>query len=144
MNEGLEARLRRLEDLEEIHQLLVDYGHHLDAADLDAYAELFADEGELLLGPVARASGRTEIKTVMSKALAGAKGNSYHVITSPRVSLDGDTATSEAMWTVIERDGDGKPNVGMIGHHVDELVRERGRWRFRRRRGYVDIPSSMR
>ncbi len=70
---------------EEIHQLLVDYGHHLDAGDLDAYAELFADDGELLLGPVARASGRAEIKAVMSKALAGASGNSYHVITSPRV-----------------------------------------------------------
>ena len=79
----LEARLRRLEDLEEIHHLLVDYGHHLDAADLDAYVELFADDGELLLGPVARATGPAEIKTVMSKALAGAKGNSYHVISSP-------------------------------------------------------------
>ncbi len=143
MSDGLEARLRRLEDLEEIHQLLVDYGHHLDAADLDAYVELFADDGELLLGPVARATGPAEIKAVMSKALAGAKGNSYHVISSPRVALEGDAATSEAMWTVVERGDDGKPYVGMIGHHVDELVRERGRWRFQRRRGFVDIPSSM-
>jgi uncharacterized protein (TIGR02246 family) len=143
MSDEFAARLRRLEDLQEIQQLFVDYGHHLDAGDLEAYAKLFADDGELLLGPVARASGREEIKAVMSKALAGAKGNSYHVISSPRVSLGDDRATSEVMWTVVERGADGKPHVGMIGHHVDDLVRERGRWRFRRRRGFVDIPSAM-
>ncbi len=47
------------------------------------------------------------------------------------------------MWTVVNRDGEGRPTVGMIGRHVDELVRERGRWRFQRRKGYVDIPSAM-
>jgi uncharacterized protein (TIGR02246 family) len=144
MSDELEERLRRLEDLQEIHQLFVDYGHHLDAGDLDAYADLFADDGELLLGPVARASGRDEIKAVMAKALAGSSDNSFHVISSPRVSLDGDTATSEVMWTVVERGDDGKPYLGMIGRHVDDLVRERGRWRFGRRKGYVDIPSVVR
>jgi hypothetical protein len=32
----------------------------------------------------------------------------------------------------------------MVGHHEDELVREAGRWRFRRRRGFVEIPSTVR
>ena len=53
----LGARLRRLEDLEEIRQLFVDYGHHLDRGDLDAYAALFTDDAELLLGPLGRARG---------------------------------------------------------------------------------------
>ena len=143
MTDALVDRLRRLEDLLEIHQLFVDYGRYLDAGALDAYAELFADDGELLLGPVGRASGREEIKAVMAKALAGAKGSSFHIISSPAVKLDGDCATSEVMWTVVQRDADGKPSVGMIGRHVDDLVRERGQWRFQRRKGYVDIPSAM-
>src|SRR5438046_606144 len=42
----LEARVRRMEDLEEIRQLFVDYGHYLDARDAEAYANLFAREGE--------------------------------------------------------------------------------------------------
>jgi uncharacterized protein (TIGR02246 family) len=139
----LEQRLRRVEDLQEIHQLFVDYGSYLDRGDVDAYAALFADDGELLLGPVARARGRDEIKATMAKVLAGSKGNSFHVISSPQVVLDGDRATSEVMWTVVSRGEDGQPYVSAIGRHVDELVRERGRWRFAKRRGLVDVPSSM-
>ena len=33
--------------------------------------------------------------------------------------------------------------AGAIGRHRDELVREDGRWRFQKRRGFVDIPSTM-
>jgi hypothetical protein len=47
------------------------------------------------------------------------------------------------MWTVVARNDDGLPSVTAIGRHVDELVRERGRWRFAKRRGLVDIPRSM-
>jgi len=47
------------------------------------------------------------------------------------------------MWPVIQRGPDGAPIVSMIGRHRDQLVREDGRWRFRKRRGYVDIPSAM-
>jgi uncharacterized protein (TIGR02246 family) len=132
-----------MEDLQEIHQLFVDYGNHLDRGDLDAYSELFADDGELLLGPVMRAKGRDEIKATMTKVLDGSGGDSFHVISSPQVVLDGDRATSEVMWTVVARGEDGQPTVSAIGRHIDELVRERGRWRFAKRRGLVDIPSSM-
>jgi hypothetical protein len=31
----------------------------------------------------------------------------------------------------------------MVGHHADELRRERDGWRFVRRKGYVDLPSAM-
>ena len=60
------------------------------------------------------------------------------------IKLDGDRATSEVMWTVIQRGEDGRPIVPMIGRHKDELVREQdGQWRFRLRRGFVDIPSRL-
>jgi uncharacterized protein (TIGR02246 family) len=137
-----EARLRRLEDLEEIRQLFVDYGHVLDRGDYAAYAELFAEDGEILLGPLGRARGRQEIEALMTRV--GGAGASVHLITSPIVTLDGDQAASRVMWTVIHRAEDGTPFLSMVGHHEDELVREEGRWRFRRRRGFVEIPSAMR
>ena len=140
---SIEQRLRHLEDLAEIHQLFVDYGQYLDAGDFAAYAGLFAADGEVRLGPMGSAKGRDEIRSLMERALAGMVGTSYHVITSPRVQIDGDTATSEVMWTVVQRGPDGAPVVPMIGRHRDELVREEGRWRFRLRRGFVDIPSAM-
>ena len=138
---SIEDRLRRAEDLLEIQQLFIQYGRYLDAGDFAAYASLFAEDGEILLGPVGRAKGPTEIEALMSKT--GGAGNSYHLITGPVVQLDGDRAESEVMWTVLTRDPDGRPHVSMTGRHRDELVRENGRWKFRRRRGYVDIPSKM-
>ena len=82
----LEACLRRLEDLQAIHQLFIDYGEHLDAGDFDAYAELFAEDGEVLLGPIGRAKGRAEIKALMTSTLADKVGATYHIISSPRSS----------------------------------------------------------
>jgi uncharacterized protein (TIGR02246 family) len=141
--ELLAKRVQRLEDLGAIHQLFVDYGRHLDAGDIEAYASLFADDGEVLLGPLGRARGRAAIKELMTRALAGPKGSSFHIISSPQVSLDGDFATATVMWSVIARTAEGGAALTMVGRHVDELRRERDGWRFVRRKGYVDLPSAL-
>lgn len=138
---ALQERLERVEDLLQIHQLFVDYGRHLDKRDFHAYAQLFSEDGELLLGPLARARGRAEIETVMAKVLGDVPGANVHIISSPAVELDGDRATAEVMWTVLNRSTKGNPVLTMVGHHVDDLVREDGCWRFARRSGFVDIPS---
>ncbi len=142
MSDPIEQRLRRLEDLQEIHQLFVDYGLALDAGDFAAYAALFARDGEILLGPMGRAVGPVAIEELMRRTLDGRVGSSLHIISSPQVVLDGDRATAQVMWTVIHRGHDGQPRLTMIGRHHDDLVRENGRWRFQRRRGTVDIPST--
>ena len=142
MTDDLHARLQRLEDLQSINALFVEYGHHLDAGDLEAYADCFTDDGELLLGPIGRATGREAIKAMMAPTLTGLVGNSFHLITNPRVTLDGDRASAVVMWSVVQRDADNRPVLQMIGRHEDELVRDGDRWRFRRRKGFVDIPSA--
>jgi len=143
MADDLQDRVQRLEDILEIQQLFIDYGHHLDAGDFEAYASLFANEGEVLLGPLGRAKGREQIRALMEKALDGAVGSSFHVISNPMIALRGDTASSDVLWTVVRREEDGLPSLSMIGRHRDKLVREDGRWRFLKRRGFVDIPSAM-
>jgi uncharacterized protein (TIGR02246 family) len=142
-NEVLAQRIQRLEDILAIHQLFIDYGRHLDAGDVDAYAGLFAEDGEVLLGPLGRAKGRAAIKDLMSRALSGERGRSYHIIGSPQVALDGDHATSSVMWSVIARTADGGVALTMVGRHVDELRREPDGWRLVRRKGYVDLPSAL-
>lgn len=137
----VEARLRRLEDLDAIRQLFVDYGHYLDNGDFAAYGALFAEEGEVLLGPIGRAKGPAAIEALMEKTLGGRAGSSYHLVANPVIELDGDRATSEVTWAVIARGKDGQPVLPMVGRHVDVLVREGGTWKFLRREGHVDIPS---
>jgi ketosteroid isomerase-like protein len=137
-------RLQRLEDLEEIRQLFVDYGHHLDSGDFAAYGGLFADDGEVLLGPVGRAKGPAAIEALMRQTMEGARGSSFHIVSNPMIELHGDQATAEVMWTVVARDKQDNTTVSMLGRHRDQLTRERGRWRFLRREGFIDIPSRYR
>ena len=138
----LESRLRRLEDLQEINQLFIDYGEHLDAGDFASYAALFADDGEVLLGPLGRATGPTEIQALMERTLAAAVGTTFHVVSSPRIDLAGDTATSTVQWTVVAIQDDGLGRATMVGHHHDDLVRTPDGWRIRRRRGTVELPGT--
>jgi 3-phenylpropionate/cinnamic acid dioxygenase small subunit len=141
---ALAERVQRLEDLEEIRQLFIDYGHYLDSGNFAAYGELFADDGEVLLGPVGRAKGPAAIEALMAKTLDGARGSSFHIVSNPIIELQGDQATTEVMWTVIARDAQDHTTVSMLGRHRDSLIRERGRWRFLRRQGFIDIPSRYR
>ncbi len=143
LNESLEARLRRLEDLMAIHQLFVDYGEHLDSGDFEAYAELFAEDGEVRLGPMGRATGRAQIRELMASQLTAAIGSTFHIISSPRVTLDGDRATSTVMWSVAIMEADGLARVSMVGHHLDDLVRTAQGWRFQRRRGVINLPATL-
>jgi len=140
---SLEARIRRLEDRDAIHQIFVDYGHCLDFGDFDAYAKLFAEDGEVMLGPLGRARGRDAIRALMEKVLAGGVGSSYHIISNPIVKLDGDTATSEVTWAVVARDEKGLPTLTMLGRHLDRLVREEGSWKIAERRGMIDLPRKL-
>jgi len=139
----LETRLRRLEDIEDIRGLFVEYGRALDAGELETFAALFTEDGRLQLGPLGSATGRSAIVALMTKAIDGLVGSSFHIIGSPTIRLDGDTATSEVMWTVIHRQPDGSPRLTMTGRHRDELVRTVDGWRIAKRRGFIDLPSTF-
>jgi ketosteroid isomerase-like protein len=141
--DSLEARIQKLEDLLAIHELFIAYGRYLDAGDVGSYAKLFAEDGDLMLGPVGRARGRQQIEEMMSRTLRPGAGRSYHLVTGPIVQLHGDKATAEVMWTVLTRGPDDQPILSMTGRHQDDLVRTSDGWKFQRRRGYVDIPGAM-
>ena len=144
MGQSLDERLRRLEDILAIQQLFIDYGLALDAGDLETYAQLFATQGTINLGPIGRATGRTEIKALMAQTLEGLVGSSFHIVSSPQINVHGDRAISQVMWTVTHRDKSGQPQVTMIGKHHDELIRENSEWKIQTRKGTVDIPSQYR
>jgi 3-phenylpropionate/cinnamic acid dioxygenase small subunit len=139
----LAARLQRLEDLDEIRRLYVKYGRHLDDADFDSYAQLFARDAKLRVSRTLRGDNREEIKAAMEAGLGGTAGRVAHVIGTPQIELDGDHATGECQWMAVVTGPDNAPVITGVGRHFDELVREDGRWRFARRKGHADIPAVM-
>lgn len=145
MSGDLDARLRRVEDVLAIQQLFIDYGLALDAGDFSTYSQVFAENGELHLGPIGAAVGRNAIEDLMARTMEGRVGTSYHIVSSPQIAfVDDDHATSQVMWTVVHRQQNGEPKLTMMGRHVDRLVRENGAWKIASRRGLIDLPSEFR
>ena len=140
------ARLRRLEDLEQIRRLFMEYKVVLDRQDFPAYADLFAENGEFAGGPgvaKGRAAIREMVEAMPSSGLLGrAAGEDYHVIVNPLIELDPDDpdrARAELTWLYVVKGEDGGPKLAKLGHYNDDLIREGGRWRFLRREARADI-----
>jgi uncharacterized protein (TIGR02246 family) len=141
---SLEERLRALEDREEINRLLVAYATALDARDMEAYAALFAREGEWMGGT---GYGRTPegIRSMLEEKLAPnppAPGPTHrHLVSNVAIELAGDRATAVSSWTLISRAHGDVPTLTLQGTYRDTLVREDGRWRFASREAHTDIPD---
>src|SRR5262249_9161549 len=86
------VRLQRLEDMEEIRTLLLDYGRFLDSRDLVAYSRLFAKDGEWV-GGFGSARGPEEILAFMQKNLGTGpnRGNTYHILSNFEIAADRDS-----------------------------------------------------
>jgi SnoaL-like domain len=148
-DDAVGARLRQLEDLEQIQQLFLDYKTVLDGKDFSGYAGLFAEDGEFIAGPQ-RAKGRAAIQALVEAmpgtGLLGAEaGEDFHLVINPRVELDPGNvgrARAQSTWLYVVRGADGGPVLSKLGHYDDELVREGGRWLFLRREAPMDIPAA--
>jgi ketosteroid isomerase-like protein len=139
-----EARLRRLEDIEEIRDLTLRYREHLDARDLVAYAALFAEDG-VWEGRTGSARTPAGIQAMLEERLAPnppAPGpTTFHVVSDPVIAVAGDTGTGYSQWMHVTRSAEDTPTVPTLGHYDDEYVRENGAWKFARRVAAIDIPQ---
>ncbi len=133
-NQGLESRLRQLEDKEEITRLLLDYGRHLDSRDFAAYGRLFTKDGEWVGGFGTATGGPSGIQAFMEKAMGTApnRANNYHLLSNFVITVTGDTATAWSRWAFVVP-GPAGATIAQAGRYDDTLVRENGRWRIKRR-----------
>jgi ketosteroid isomerase-like protein len=144
-------RLQRLEDRESIWQLFMDYRRSFDRGDFHTYAQLYAEDGELILippvptsaGDVDRVQGRAAIEALMNETMTSASLASdltQHLVNNAEIELDGDTARSESAWCYVRYAADGGPVLSAMGRYVDVLVRTPEGWRFARREVHRDTP----
>ncbi len=140
--DSVEARVRRLEDVDAIHSLLVHYGRALDKRDFKAYGALFAQDGSWK-GGMGTATGPDEIAKMVAAGFDRMAPSLYqssnHVMSSFDVDIKGDTATAWSRWTWVVVGASGKPQTERAGHYEDTLVRERGQWKFKSRQAFTEI-----
>ena len=123
---SLEARLQRLEDIQEISALFMSYRRTLDEREFGTYAELFAPDGEWT-GNLGSYTGPAAIKQMLEDSVGTAfaveSGNDFHLVANPDIEVDGDRATASSTWVFVTRDGDDRPQVSLLGHYTDVLAR---------------------
>ena len=132
-NASFEARLKALEDKEQIAQVLIDYGRHLDSRNLAAYASLFAEDGEWV-GGFGTVKGRASIQAFMEKNMGTGpnKQGNYHIMSNFAITVTGDTATAWSRWAFVVP-GERGAAISQAGRYDDTFVREKGVWKFKRR-----------
>ena len=139
-SKALAARVQRLEDIQEIQGVLLDYGRFLDARDFASYSKLFAKDGEWV-GGFGTVQGPAAIQAFMEKQITGPnRGNTFHLLTNFKIDVHGDTATAWSRWTFVTPGPDKKPAISQAGRYDDTFVRENGHWKFKLRTASNDIP----
>ena len=140
-----EQRLERMEDMESIRSLLVSYGRNFDKRDFAAYSSLFAKDGVWVGGAEGAQSyqGPDAIRAMVEKGYQPTVfPGSYHIMSSFDINLTGtDTATAWSRWTFVVRGVHNEPVLFRGGFYTDELVREAGSWKFKRRVVATDPPN---
>lgn len=140
-NRALAARIQRIEDTQDIERLLLNYGRHLDARDFTAYSLLFAKDG-VWSGGMGTIQGPPAIQAFMEKAIPGPNAvHNYHVLSNFMIDVNGDTATAWSRWMFIVPGPNNTAVAAQSGRYDDTLVREDGRWKFKRRVASNDIPA---
>ena len=139
--DSVASRLQRFEDTDEIEALLLDSGRHLDNRDFGAYGRLFAKDGEWVGGFGTASGGPGGIQAFMEKAMGTAPNaaKNYHLLSNFVITVNGDTATAWSRWAFVVP-GERGATIAQAGRYDDTLVRESGRWRFKRRVASNDTP----
>ena len=135
------SRIQRLEDRADIERLLLEYGRTLDARDFKSYSLLFAKDG-VWAGGMGTVQGPSAIQAFMEKAIAGPNtAHNFHVLSNFIIDVNGDTATAWSRWTFMVPGPNNTAVAAQSGRYDDTLVREDGRWRFKKRVASNDIPA---
>ena len=107
-----------------IRELIARYALSLDAGDVDQCVELFTADGEFLVYGRSFA-GHDGIGGMFRQAPRG-----LHLTGVSQIDVDGESATAQSQVLFV-RAGSLQLRPAL---YDDELVRQGGRWRFRRRR----------
>ena len=130
MSKDLEARIRRLEDIEAIKQLKARYCFLCDDGyDADALAELFTEDAVWDGGDLGKAVGRAKIHKLFTnspKALSFA----VHMVMNPVIKIDGDRA--EGIWYLYQAATQRIQDRPLWGsaRYDEEYVRVGEEWKF--------------
>lgn len=134
VNERVQIWLDKLE----IREVIERYMRFNDDRAAERIVELFHEDVRFqVMGRVF--AGREAVRTMFTGAGSDAppwtapgqllkQPGSVHVSSNPVIDVDGDTATAETDFLVVNRGDDGRAKATLVGRYRDEFRRVDGRW----------------
>jgi SnoaL-like domain len=140
---SLEARLERLEDLEQITRLFHSYRMLVDDKEFEACAQQLFSEDASFIGEHGRHVGREAIlrmfESMIGVSVREKKGDDEHIFADPVIEIDGERAAVNIAWAYFVRSELGTPLLLKNGHHEDTVVKVNGEWKIQEVRAFTDI-----
>jgi hypothetical protein len=144
-SDHLEARLRVLEDREQIRQLMHSYGRFLDERNFTAFAELFAETDSEYISGNRTARGARAIGAMLQEIItanpSGFKSPYFHVFFNETIHVANDHATAYSQSAFIVPGANGNPEMVFFAAYDDEFIREGNLWKFKRRSVHGNLPA---
>jgi hypothetical protein len=142
------AMLRMVLDRMAIEEVFVRYYSGLGSGDPEGFGGFFADEAELDVNGIVCRS-REEIAKLYRDVTVdkpNLTGTFRMLLTNLFITVDGDSATAQMLWTQTLNDTlKGPPRLIEQGREYDRLVRQNGRWKISKRVVIADsgLPDLM-
>jgi ketosteroid isomerase-like protein len=132
MEKELEARIRKLEDVEEIKKAKSRYVYCLDERDWDGVLDFFSADAKVDFGAFGKFEGKEEIEKFFKITFPPAVSFSLHMTQDPIIEVEGDKAKGQ--WYMHESATFTEGNTAAWGavKYEDEFVRKDGKWKCNR------------
>ena len=132
--ENLERQLRRVMDELELLKLTASYGPSVDSVSSDITAELWTDDGVYDVPGLGRWAGREQLRGMLHQELHQTlvRNGCAHVISLPRITLQGDSAVGTCYSRLYQRSAVGMDVLRVSGNRW-EFVRTPDGWRIKYR-----------
>ena len=130
--EELEARIKVLEDIEEVKRLMASYTYLIDAFRWDDVVALFADNARAEYGFLGSYEGKEGIATFFKNVVPMAGSWFVHQVLNPLVIVEGEKAkgTWYLFCAITAPSPEGDRAMWIQGRYDNEFVREGGKWKF--------------
>lgn len=135
----MEHQLQYLLDVHAIREISVLYNRYADAADGDAFASLWVEDGEFNIAGDRIYKGREEIATACRAA-----EEVIHIATDSQIAIDTNSAHQTSKMILFHLSKDRKSQEFSATTTVtDSFAKREGKWYFKSRRSLLDIDFSI-
>ena len=126
--------MSKVEDHLAIRELAARYNRTFDYGDPKGWVECFTEDGTFNIGSKELAAGSEALLAFAEKSIPSMSVK--HCTTDAIVEIDGDTATHDAY--LILMDCGEKVTANNSGRYLDEVVKQNGKWKFKKRVVEID------